>query len=393
MAQYNNCCTPPNSTHITMSTDIPLSNLPQGQHGLTSLGISEGNTQDDTRQQRSMPLGVALTGNLLFTISWIVGLGIPKAVYANSGQSLISPTLDWVGGIIFTLISLFLGVIDAKRPELCPNFFEVDWAPDILEFVCRHDVHLWFASVLPLILAVETRLLEEKTKQALVGSHFVSNTAIPRSVVDYTACLYIHPLGEDRSSLIRIRFPGVNTLDDSELVMTMRSHKGDLTQLVLVISMAVFLFCLHGLKVLWPKGFNKGKWFFGSLISVWMFAHVLFLSVNDLKFDEGRTNFIHLMAIRLYLWIMPWASSLFLEQSEEPHQEPHQKYHRFLQHFPRYCNVILCVCPVILEFIWGSLRFPGTLYRLLFLFYPLIQFGGVSPLSYPHPGSTDSPLQ
>jgi hypothetical protein len=120
-------------------------------------------------------------------------------------------------------------------------------------------VHLWFASVLPLILAVETRLLEEKTKQALVGSHFVSNTAIPRSVVDYTACLYIHPLGEDRSSLIRIRFPGVNTLDDSELVMTMRSHKGDLTQLVLVISMAVFLFCLHGLKVLWPKGFNKGE--------------------------------------------------------------------------------------------------------------------------------------
>ena len=57
--------------------------------------------------------------------------------------------------------------------------------------------------------------------------------------------------------------------------------------------------------------------------------------------------------------------------SEEPHQESHQKYHRFLQHFARYCNVILCVCPVILELVWGSLRFPGTLYRLLFLCFSL----------------------
>jgi hypothetical protein len=64
----------------------------------------DGNTQDNARQQCSLPLGVPLTGNLLFTISWIVGLGIPKAVYSNSGQSLISPTLDWVGGIIFTLM-------------------------------------------------------------------------------------------------------------------------------------------------------------------------------------------------------------------------------------------------------------------------------------------------
>ena len=125
-------------------------------------------------------------------------------------------------------------------------------------------MHLWFASVLPLILAVETRLLEEKTKQALAAGHFVTDNAIPRAAVDnQSACLYAHPVGEDPSSLIRIRFPGVHTLDehDSELVimMTMRSHKGDLTQLVLVISMAVFLFCLHGLKVLWPKGFNKGE--------------------------------------------------------------------------------------------------------------------------------------
>jgi hypothetical protein len=63
----------------------------------------EGNTQDDGRQQHPM-LGVALTGNLLFTMSWVVGLGVPKALYANSGRSLVSPTLDWVGGIILTLM-------------------------------------------------------------------------------------------------------------------------------------------------------------------------------------------------------------------------------------------------------------------------------------------------
>lgn len=30
----------------------------------------------------------------------------------------------------------------------------------------------------------------------------------------------------------------------------------DSTQFVLGVSMAVFLFCLHGLVVLWPKGFE-----------------------------------------------------------------------------------------------------------------------------------------
>ena len=51
-----------------------------------------------------MPLGVPLTGNRLFTISWIVGLGIPKAVYSYRGLSLVSMTLDLVGGIILTLM-------------------------------------------------------------------------------------------------------------------------------------------------------------------------------------------------------------------------------------------------------------------------------------------------
>jgi hypothetical protein len=57
--------------------------------------------------QRSIPLGVALTGYRLFTTSWILGLGIPKAVYSSRGQSLVSPTLDWVGGIMLSLVYVF----------------------------------------------------------------------------------------------------------------------------------------------------------------------------------------------------------------------------------------------------------------------------------------------
>jgi len=57
--------------------------------------------QDDGKQPR---LGVPLTGNLLFTISWILCLCVPKAVYSYRGQSVMPTTLDWVGGITFTLM-------------------------------------------------------------------------------------------------------------------------------------------------------------------------------------------------------------------------------------------------------------------------------------------------
>jgi hypothetical protein len=35
--------------------------------------------------------------------------------------------------------SICLGAIEAKHPGSYPRFFEVDWAPDILKFVRRHD--------------------------------------------------------------------------------------------------------------------------------------------------------------------------------------------------------------------------------------------------------------
>ena len=38
------------------------------------------------------------------------------------------------------MLRLFwLGVIEAKHPELSPRFFQVDLAPFILKFLCRRD--------------------------------------------------------------------------------------------------------------------------------------------------------------------------------------------------------------------------------------------------------------
>ena len=56
------------------------------------------------QQQHRPPLGVELTGYRLLTTGMILGLGIPKAVYSYSGQSLISATLDWVACIICALM-------------------------------------------------------------------------------------------------------------------------------------------------------------------------------------------------------------------------------------------------------------------------------------------------
>ena len=68
--------------------------------------------------------------------------------------------------------SLWLGVIEDKRPDLCQWFFKVDLAPPILGFLCLRTggccgklvdlnvdckfctVHHWFASIPPLLLSV-----------------------------------------------------------------------------------------------------------------------------------------------------------------------------------------------------------------------------------------------
>jgi hypothetical protein len=64
----------------------------------------EDNTREEPQHQISLPLWVELTGYRLLMTGIILGLGIPKAVYSYSGQSLISTTLDWVAGIVLALM-------------------------------------------------------------------------------------------------------------------------------------------------------------------------------------------------------------------------------------------------------------------------------------------------
>ena len=127
-----------------------------------------------------------------------------------------------------TLIrSFWLAVIETTRPELCPRFFEIDLAPCILGFIkvlfrndggcCgdlmkgSDDIHyavfLWLTSILPLLWAVDQK----------------------RQVAEYAA--------------------------SSELA---QSNKDGSIEFMLGVSMAIFLFYLHALRVvlLWPRGFD-----------------------------------------------------------------------------------------------------------------------------------------
>ncbi|KAH9957342.1 hypothetical protein BC827DRAFT_1226389 [Russula dissimulans] len=146
-----------------------------------------GDTWDDGQQRYSPPLGLELTGYRLFTTSVIIGVGIPKAVCTHNGQSLISPTLDWVGGIIFAIIFFWLGEIGANRPELFPLFFQTDFGPPILKFLRRREVILWFISVLPLLLTtkqVQAVLDASGTPADLIKERFtVAVTAFSISIL------------------------------------------------------------------------------------------------------------------------------------------------------------------------------------------------------------------
>jgi hypothetical protein len=47
----------------------------------------------------------------------------------------------------------------------------------------------------------------------------------------------------------------------------------------------------------------------------------LIILSKDPKFYSNVANFALSMTIRLYLWMMPWASPLFLEQFGERHNQ------------------------------------------------------------------------
>ncbi|KAH9957351.1 hypothetical protein BC827DRAFT_711920 [Russula dissimulans] len=99
------------------STIAPLSQAEQEQLLPFGSNLRGDDTWDDGQQRRRPPLRVELTGYRLFTTSVILGFGIPKAVYVYYEQPLISPTLDWIGGMIFALLLFWLGEIGTNYPE------------------------------------------------------------------------------------------------------------------------------------------------------------------------------------------------------------------------------------------------------------------------------------
>ncbi|KAH9954827.1 hypothetical protein BJV74DRAFT_731724, partial [Russula compacta] len=78
-----------------------------------------------------------LTGCRLLNTSVILIFGIAKAVYSYRGQAIISTTLDWASGAALALILYWLSVFEGSGLEMWPLFFEVDYAPPILKFICR----------------------------------------------------------------------------------------------------------------------------------------------------------------------------------------------------------------------------------------------------------------
>ncbi|KAH9993614.1 hypothetical protein BJV77DRAFT_997784 [Russula vinacea] len=321
----------------------------QGQHGPTSLDISESNTQDDSEQKRPIPLGVPLTGNILFTISWILGLGIPKAVYSYRGQSLISPTLDWVAGIIFTLISLCLGQIESKRPELCPRFFEVDLAPCILKFLRRdggeccgelakgtdcisRTVLVWFTSALPLLLVVESILSSVVYTQWDHFKKVVSVNNVTAGGYDST-WLFTSAWAEKVGPTWTVNMTRLELADKEDppvqFMMTSQLYEDG--------------YILHVLGV----------------------VKIIRTNSDDLKFAQ----LILTMTTRLYLWMIPWvAPPILVRRHHEGFFSSHSHSQRQII---QYLNVIWGVFMVILEvtitFAWQQPRFPETLFGSFFL--------------------------
>ena len=293
-------------TESILPTDVP--GLSQIEEGLTGPDIvrfiidathsspspsltspRESKLQYDGRQQHSMPLVVPLTGYRLFTASWILALGIRKAI----SQSLIPTTLDWVIGITFGIVYVFifdaevgfrpfvelmlvrsywLGLIEDKRPEVCPGFFEVDLAPSILKFFWRDDggcrgqlmesadcilciVLLWIASALPLFLAEEVMsflaVLEYYIAVYAAREATLPGSDEPTTFLDFYRPRNAHGIYQPLPPPGR-RHIVVYSGGKVEIQLS----KDCRTQVVLGISMAVFLFCLHGLRVVRPKGFE-----------------------------------------------------------------------------------------------------------------------------------------
>jgi len=203
-------------------------------------------------------------------------------------------------------------------------------APYNLPFLRREEVYFWFASVLPLLRAVEGILFMVHTKQQL------AKDAATGSSDSWIRCL-------------------------AEQTKYNLTRPSPIIHMALGFSMTVFLFCLHGLRVLCPKVLQgKGRCallIFGLVVV----AHLLFLSIETSRIDpydqtgamcleeesDGQfeiqmlPNYPQVMmetATHLYMWMIPLTLPLVCTGSTRS---------RF----------IWCACTVILEvasYIWGE---------------------------------------
>ncbi|KAH9987645.1 hypothetical protein BJV74DRAFT_885551 [Russula compacta] len=116
----------------------------------TGSELGSNKTLDEDQRNRRPPLGVKLTGYRLLNMIVILVFGIWKAVASYRGESIISTTLDWVGGTLMAFTLYYAGLFQEERPLIFPRFFQVDWAPHILKFVWRSEVYISLLSLLPL---------------------------------------------------------------------------------------------------------------------------------------------------------------------------------------------------------------------------------------------------
>jgi hypothetical protein len=141
-----------------------------------------------------------------------------------------------------------------------------------------------------LLLAGKTMSLVELAKRRKLNPFFGQEVQVVETQIYNPFEVPFTMRATSREYNLKLPTPG------GVIVMEAQFYEDSFTWLVLGASMAVFLFCLHGLRVLWPKGFTKGKlphrdigcrskdidsmagkWFYVFLVSLVMWAHMLFL--------------------------------------------------------------------------------------------------------------------
>ncbi|KAH9998109.1 hypothetical protein BJV74DRAFT_825301 [Russula compacta] len=144
-----------------------LDNMPReasGSHTRAQTDVEQfvpdlsDNAVDGSQKHHSTHLRVKVTGCFLFNTSVILGFGVAKAVYSYRGQAIVSTTLDWVSGTALAIVLYWLSTLEARCPEMWPLFFEVDYAPPILKFICRPEVRalpFTFLSIIPVGMAAK----------------------------------------------------------------------------------------------------------------------------------------------------------------------------------------------------------------------------------------------